>query len=450
MRIPPVLKDLFPTDSVKQWMDLVSQPNLVNSLREAAQQMGWKENWASSQLQNSVLQAKKWLDVFQDQWQSRPHQQLKVGINATGKIFSNRWSTMPLSPSTISMQAYLNSGFSDSTSLLTETEALIKSLTSAESVLVTQRLENAIWLVGQSLPASQTWALPRADCIRLSSGADLAALLSRPAIPVLELGASNVCSEEDYRQASESSVGGFFFLQPTRLVGGVQAIDRAQLAKAREAHGRLIPFVDLLLNGSLIDLSSLGLNIETASSRLQHTATATLMSGDGWIGGPACGLMMGDSAFVEPLRAKAQQLGLVASPWTLATLQSSILDGRAFEDWKKTPLGAIATNSIENLGHRAQRLAIQLEGLAGIRHAEHGQADFAIADSPLEGLSLPSGFVKIHLDSLSTKRAQEKLKEQDTPIWCEASDSELIFVLRTMDPAEDFEFVQILERIAFD
>ncbi len=95
MRLPSILKDLVPSESVKQWMDLVSQTNLVAGLKDAAQQLGWKEGWAGGQLQQSVVQAKKWLEMFQDRWREGNQGRLQLGINATGTLFSSQWSSVP-------------------------------------------------------------------------------------------------------------------------------------------------------------------------------------------------------------------------------------------------------------------------------------------------------------------------------------------------------------------
>ncbi len=87
MRFPSIIKDLLPSDSVKQLMDLVNQPNLVSGLKDAAQQLGWKEAWGTTQIQHAMMQTKKWMETFNSRWASENHETLRLGVNATGQLF---------------------------------------------------------------------------------------------------------------------------------------------------------------------------------------------------------------------------------------------------------------------------------------------------------------------------------------------------------------------------
>ncbi len=69
------------------------------------------------------------------------------------------------------MQAYVGSGYSRPDSLATEAERLVRSLSGAEACIVLPSIELAILIVGQLLSPECRWAVPRADCVRLSSGA---------------------------------------------------------------------------------------------------------------------------------------------------------------------------------------------------------------------------------------------------------------------------------------
>ncbi len=279
MRLPSILKDLLPSESVKQWMEIVSQPNLVAGLKDAAQQLGWKEGWGTPQLQHSILQAQKWLEMFQDRWREGNQGRLKLGINATGVVLSSKWSGVPLASSAISMQAYVASGYSRPDSLHDELEKTLCSLTGAEACFVTPNLEQAILAVATGLDTDLQWALPRADCIRLASGVDLAKLLAFHRRGVVEVGAVNSCSLNDWRQSTSLPVGGFFHPTPSRLPAPLSDEERSQLSSTKNSLNQPIVSVELLLDGSLIDLAPLGLHASHAAERLRLGADAVILPG---------------------------------------------------------------------------------------------------------------------------------------------------------------------------
>jgi L-seryl-tRNA(Ser) seleniumtransferase len=447
MRLPSVLKDLLPSESVKQWMDLVTQPKLAAGLREAAEQLGWKEMWSHPQLQHSVLEAKKWLDTFQERWREGQPAALKLGINATGRLFSSQWSMLPLPPSAISIQAYVSSGFTVPAPLGRENQQTLQRMGHAESALVTQSLEQAIWLLGRGLGANEKWALPRADCIRLARGADIESLLAAGPSGILEVGASNVCSLRDVREAIAQSAGGLIQVHPSRMASAWTPDDQAALVAQKLPSGASLKVVDILLNGSLIDLSPLGIPIPVVGERLRQGVTAVALPGDGWLGGPACGILLGSEDFLAPLRDLGERMGCLAATATVATLQATLIASSDWEAWRMTPIGQITSNSRENLLHRSQRLAVQLRGLPAISQVEHGQASFPLADSPLESLALESGFVRLHFNGMSAAEAHDRLAHAELPLWSLVDPQGLTLVLRTTDPADDMEIVRAMESL---
>jgi L-seryl-tRNA(Ser) seleniumtransferase len=447
MRLPSILKDLVPTESVKQWMDLVSQPNLVAGLKEAAQQLGWKESWAGSQLQHSVVQAKRWLEMFQDRWREGNQCRLQLGINATGILFSSRWSTIPLASSAISMQAYIASGFSRPDSLALELERSVLELTGAEACAVFPSIELAILLAGQFMPADRRWAVPRSDCIRLSGGADLAALLSHQRSPVLEMGATNSCTQADFEAALESQAQGFLIVSPNRLPSAIPLAGLRPTLSKRTLSQEPVLLVELSLDGSFIDLAPLGVPFSNVADRLRDGVDAIIVPGNGWIGGPESGLIVGKASFVNRVRELASRLGIRANPHLLATLSAVISAGKDLAAWKETPLGAIASNGIENLVHRGKRLAMQLDGIEGILSAESSREEIPIADSPIDSLTLETGIVRVAFHSVSPQEIQSKLIARETPIWCNTDERCLSLVMRSIDPADDNEIVLAFESL---
>lgn len=445
MRLPSILKDLLPSDSVKQLMDLVNQPNLVSGLKDAAQQLGWKEAWGTTQLQHAMMQTKKWMETFNARWTSEHHDTLRLGVNATGILLSSRWSSIPLSSQAISTHAVVAGGYSEPQAIAQDLYGLILGLTGGQACVVTHSMEQAIVLLKHALPPAKRWAIPRADSIRLASGCDLVTLLAPENSNTLEIGASNTCTAEDYAKAFEAGAGGFVSVEPTRLAELKTNVDRSDSIATQKAKEFQLPIVELLLNGSLIDLASLGIDVPTVTSRLNMGVDAVVLSGDGWLGGPPCGIIVGRDAFVKPLVDTSKKLGMAAHPLLMATLHATLVAGKDLSAWNQTPLGLMASNGVENLQHRAKRLAIQIEGTPWVEKIVAEVENLSITTIPNDSRRLSSGVLKIEPRGMSVKELQAKLAARETPIWCLADERHLTIVLRSVEPADDREIVAAFE-----
>ncbi len=87
--------------------------------------IGMERRLGTPQLQHSILQAQKWLEMFQDRWREGNQGRLKLGINATGVVvLSSKWSGVPLASSAISMQAYVASVIAAPTHSMTNSKKL--------------------------------------------------------------------------------------------------------------------------------------------------------------------------------------------------------------------------------------------------------------------------------------------------------------------------------------
>lgn len=445
MRLPSILKDLLPSDSVKQLMDLVNQPNLVSGLKDAAQQLGWKDAWGTTQLQHAMLQTKKWMEAFNARWTTENHDTLRMGMNATGMLFSPRWSCVPWSSQAISTHAVVASGFSEPQTIANDLTRLLETMTGAQTCVVTHSLEQAILLLRYGLPSPKRWAIPRADSIRFASGCDLATLLAFDQTNVIEVGASNLCTANDYAKAFAAGAGGFVHIEPSRLSESIVNNERPEQVGVQKAKEYGLPFIELLLNCSLLDLSSLAIAAPTPTDRLLGGADAVVFSGDHWLGGPPCGIIVGSESFVKPLVDISLRFGMTAQPLSMAALHAAIVAGKDLDAWKQTPLGLMASNGLENLQQRAKRLAIQLDGTPWVEKVIAEVGSFSVAAHPTESQQLVSGVLRIEPRSMSPKELQAKLAARETPIWCLADERNISIVLRTIEPADDREVIAAFE-----
>ena len=80
MRFPIPFKDLLPIDTIKQLSQLVSQPTLVNAIKEAAQKIGLKDPFQSGNIQQVLQQAGRWMESVTEPWLADSKPGLLPGI----------------------------------------------------------------------------------------------------------------------------------------------------------------------------------------------------------------------------------------------------------------------------------------------------------------------------------------------------------------------------------
>lgn len=467
MRLPPILKDLIPTDSVKQMVDFISQPNLVSNLKDAAQQLAWKETWGNPQIQQTILQAKKWIEVFNAKSAVANQTALHVGINATGQVFGTPWTTHPMDSQSISRFAMLASGYNTSPSLRSSVHHQLQKLTGGEMAIVVHSPEQAISLLRFCNQSRPKWALPLADAIRLPESASIVDLIrqhskenhhelngagesSSGPSGLIEFGASNECSDDDIQHALSNKPTGFIYVSPSQLESKI-ANDSKSSESVSSTHSegtlrhrigriaieRSLPVIEILLHGSLVDLSPISIRCDYVHHRLSSGATCVLFSGDGFNGGPPLGILVGKRQFLAPLEKAAQQHGMLASPLMLGLL-SACLDslGDSFDTWKTTSVGQVLSNSLENLMHRAAKISLQIEASQQIEKVSIENRAIPIAPGS-NAPELQSTCLKIIPKNISAAKLAAELSKREVPLWVRTEPDSIVLALRTIDPADD-------------
>jgi len=452
---------------LKPILDLANQDKIASVLKEVAEQIGWKgtpttdsspaKPFPRKDLQQALRQAKWWFDSLSQRFQSASIVPLQQGLNATGELFSPRWIATPTSTDTVTAMSMVHSGFCVSEGLADSVHNKLCQLTDAPACLITTNIESAIlllsaWLTSESRrPVSDAvatasheqttkpWAISRADCVRLPSESDVVELLtSMNTAGVIEVGASNACCSDDYQRAIAQSAGGIFRVVSDSL--------------SHSANDRFsVPTVTLALTSFLRkfddlppDMASILNGAPSIQSLLGSGHDIVICSGNGWLGGPVCGIMLGNSAMIESLRKVAKGLGMLASPSTMAGLRAAVDIGTTWNSWRESPIGQIASNSLENLEHRAKKLTVQLEGTPNIGAIRVETKDLPVGPGLWTSNKLESACLVARHSKLTSSEWQILLAKRPVPIEALVHEGDLILVLRTISPADDQELVAAL------
>jgi len=453
MQIPPF--GFGPTEALKQVSQWLGNPAINQAIKDAAQKLGMKEVPSAASLQEALRQAGKWLERTAEPFfsgdASSTQRPLENGINATGELFHSRWTAAPLSQNACQLAAYLHSGYSQDQGIQQELQRLLVSATGAADALVVVNIPTAIQLVVQSWMHDQKQPsahviLPRVACLRIpvsgnASGVHLRTLIDTVGAAVTEIGSSSDCLHDDYAKATASHDGSLIF-QATPISGQNDPYAAVEHARATQSTVCM-----LALDASLFDLDWAGAKTPALTRQWESGPDLIIAPTQYFIGGPETAVILGKKSAIERIRPLVDQLGVSADRISQALLHCTLSEALQSEGWAKSRLGAILSTSTANLENRAQRLAIQLQGLPAIAKTQVATRDCRIGNGPWQTLKLPSSILEIYPQGISVATLNESLNANRPAIWSQVFSDHIELVLRSVDPADDARLVESLSTL---
>jgi L-seryl-tRNA(Ser) seleniumtransferase len=450
MQIPPF--GFGPSEAFKQVSQWLGNPALNHAIKEAAQKLGINEVPSTASVQEILRQAGKWLEkaanpYFSDEAPAtqRP---LENGINATGELFNSRWTAQPLSPNACALAAYLHAGYSQDTQVAQELHKSLISASGAADALVIANIPTAIQLVVKAWlhnhpQANPQVILPRIACVRIPisgspSGVQFRPLIDATGAHTIEIGSNSDCLHDDYAKATALHSHSLIF-QATPIAAENDTFAAVEHAKSSQG-----TVCTLALDASLVDLQWSDSKTLSMTRLWDCGPDLIIAPTDYLLGGPQAAVILGKKDAIERVRIQAEQLGSYADRITQALLHCTLSESLQKDGWEKSPIGLILSTSIENLENRAQRIAIQLQGLQAIAKTEVTQQTLRIGTGPWQNLKLPSSVLKIYPSSMSVAKISESLAEHRPSIWTQVFSDHLAIVLRTVEPSDDARIVQAL------
>jgi L-seryl-tRNA(Ser) seleniumtransferase len=449
MRIPGPFKDLLPVEAVKQLSQLVAQPALISALKDAAQKLGWKDTLQASNIQHILQQTGKWMESVSEPWLRNAQPGLTPGINATGELFSSRWCTHRLGTETVGTLHQLHTQYAETTKLDTQLNHLLMGMTSAPSVLIVPNISIALYLAACTDVASgkgSQWVLPRVDCIRLpqsgtTPGGNVRAILDQAKVRTIEIGTMQDCERSDFSEALTSLNGVLLMASPNALaIESRREHRRSSIDVAVQQNASII---EILMDGSLHDLSELGVPSRVLSESWEKNVELVIVPGDAFLGGPGCGILLGKNEILESITKMADSLGWQASSDTKAALLRTLQASTTLQDWKQLPIGASLSTSLDNLDHRAKRLATQLAMHPSIERVAIEKKSFRIGAGVWSSVRLESAVVQLFPKSISASALAEQFASAPVPVWSNVQSDHVEFVMRTIEPDEDRWIVKV-------
>ncbi len=443
MRFPIPFKDLLPVEAIKQLSQLVSQPTLVNAIKEAAQKIGLKDQFQSGNIQQILQQAGRWMESVSEPWLRDAQPGLMPGINATGELFSSRWCTHRLCPDAITQVNHLQSRYAETVKLDQQLRNLLIGLTSAQSVVVVPNTTVALYvlaLANASPKDPMRWVLPRVDCVGLpQAGAmqsgNVRAILDQAHASTFEIGTNQDCTERDFVESLQAKGARLLMASPNSLPIELRLQHLSRGLSAAKQTGANV--TEILIDGTIHDLAGLGLTSKVIANAWEDGVDQIVVPGDALLGGPECGIILGKQGFMENVLKVVDAMGLHASSLTKAALLRTLQASESFEQWRQLPIGASLSTSLGNLQNRAERLVTQLATSPTLERVQASSKACRIGAGVWSGQRLDSSVVQLFPKSVSPSAMAEQLAAGELPIWTNVQSDHVELVMRSIEPDED-------------
>jgi L-seryl-tRNA(Ser) seleniumtransferase len=456
LRSIPSVHELLENPSLRQLVDKVSHNVVVAEVRsfldnlrgEVQQKASEVRVPAASELAERIA---RWIVADQ-----RPR--LRPVINATGVLLHTGLGRSPLAEAALqeicavangycSLEVDLDTG--ERSQRHQAVERLLIELTGAEAAMVVNNNAGATLLALAGLGKDREVIVSRGHLVEIGGSYRLPDVMALSGAQLREVGTTNKTRISDYEQAMGERTAALLRVHPSNFVihGFTEQASLADLVELGRRSG--IPVIDDIGSGAVLDLSQWGLTGEPlVRESLRTGADLVLFSGDKLLGGPQCGMILGRRKHVEALMRHPLARALRVDKLTLAALAATLRLYRDPEEaYAKVPLLALLSVSVENLQHRAERLAPQLRACAAVASVEVVEGRAHLGGGAVPTQELPTRCLTIQPGSLSVSQLARKLRLGQPAVFGRIHQERLVFDLRTVFPRQDAQLVEAMQGV---
>ncbi|GHE95432.1 L-seryl-tRNA(Sec) selenium transferase [Streptomyces griseoluteus] len=307
-------------------------------------------------------------------------------------------------------------------------DALLRAVPAAEAAHVVNNGAAALVLAATALARGREIIVSRGEMVEIGDGFRLPDLLVSTGARLREVGTTNRTTPADYAAAVGPDTGCILKVHPSnfRVTGFTREASVAELAQLG------VPVVADIGSGLLTPEPALP-DEPDATSRLRAGASLVTASGDKLLGGPQCGLLLGNADLVRTLARHPLARALRVDKLTLAALEATVRG-------PLPPTVSALRADPRALRERAERLAGTL--FADGIDCRAVDTEAVVGGGGAPGVTLPSAAV-----SLPAAYAA-RLRGTEPAVMARVEDGRCLLDLRAVPEAADAELAEAVRRVA--
>ncbi len=380
-------------------------------------------------------------------------------INATGILLHTNLGRAPLANAAVQRVLQTASSTNLELDLTTGRRSqrgayaveLLRRLTGAEDTVVVNNCAAATILVLQAVAHGRVVIISRSQLVEIGGGFRLPDVFKTAGVELREVGTTNRTYVRDYQQAISEDTAAIIRVHHSnfRLTGFVTEPSIEELVQMRRPPE--IPVIDDLGSGYMGgDSETVGCPLgKTGEPIVQNSIAAganlCLFSGDKLFGGPQCGIIVGQSKWIERLRSSPLMRALRVDKMSLAALEATAeihLAGRARNE---LPVYRMLYQDAADVRAKCQELLSLLQ-LPSTVAAQIEPCDSQIGGGSVPGYNLASFAVTLQASS-SEQLAAAMRTAEPVPILCRQAANKVYLDLRTVSPEDIQGLADSLNRI---
>ncbi len=383
---------------------------------------------------------------------------LRPVINATGVILHTGLGRAPLADEAIGEMNMMASGYASvevdlKTGKRSQRDLAVKKilceLTGAPSATVVNNNAAATMLTLSAMAEGKQVIVSRGQLVEIGGSYRLPDVMECSRAHLKEVGTTNKTRLSDYANAINENTGAILRVHPSnfRIVGFTDSVSLPDLVKLARKHN--LPVIDDVGSGALVDFEEFGLQDEPlVRDSIRQGADVVLFSGDKLVGGPQCGVIVGQDRWIQKIKKHPMTRAMRVDKLTLAALAATL---RLYRDPAKArqsiPLLLMLSTTEENLELRAERLAHQIATCDLVQSATPMKSTSTLGGGTLPAQYLPTWCVAILPRGITVDELSHRLRTATPAIFGRISNGQLLLDLRTVMPRHDVSLAETFTRL---
>lgn len=367
-------------------------------------------------------------------------------INATGRFFGSECASLPLADAALERMISASRGFLLKAADPSSAASQLCRLTGADAAVVTCTYSGAVSLALAALASGREAIVAKGDLGQMADGPSLADTAQASGASLREIGAVNRATLAEFEAVVSQQTAAILRhdSEAYHIQGDCERVEPEVLLGL--AQRRQLPLIELAGSAPLVgQLPGMAATPPSAAERIAAGTSLLVLRGDGLLGGPRCGILLGSRPLIQRIAAHPLHSAWSAGPTTLAALEGTLAlydDPSSIEF--TLPLVQLLAASLENLRQRAERLAPQMAPAADIAAAyalEHN-GGLGLANVPHD--DLPSYAVALTPADGGVAALNQRLRDAAIPILGVCAGDRLLINLRTVLPRQDSALVEMI------
>jgi L-seryl-tRNA(Ser) seleniumtransferase len=379
-------------------------------------------------------------------------------INATGVILHPRLGRAPLADEVIAEMAALTRGYASfgvdlasggDSGFAGSPERQLQRLTGADSGAITNSLASAALVSLAALAGGREVVVARGQVTSIDEGLGVPDLFHQSGAQLREAGTANITRVEDYNAAITPQTAAILHVSASNftVVGTAEHTPLSELCALARRRG--LPIIDCLTEASIVNLSPYGIaGVPLLGESIACGADVTLCAGDGFVGGPPCGIIAGRRSYLERIGQHLLMSAFRADKLTLAAIRATL---RLYEDQEAAertiPVLSLLATPLENLRQRAERLAPQIAA-TGVAAVEIVACQSSITGHEVPGQSLPSIAISLCPKQATADQLAAALRTGIPAVIGAVQHGRVLLDLRSVMPREDLSLVKAVRALS--